>query len=378
MAAPGWRQAARREKSDPGLEPVPRLLRADLGCSKQCRARDSWSRAPGGVIAIDARLAITPNPGCVNVVAAASIELERRDAVKAEVFWTATPSENAVAEGPALVLHEGGCRPPGLLALVPGGILAVAWRRVERNAAHRANAERADEAPARPSALIIRRPVPSLYALRTGTCKTAIVTRDGHDQIIGYHIAGEIIGADGIAADAHECDATALEDMDVCPLPFDQIDDIARISDQFRRNFVKLLSRETARTRSMMIMLGTMCAEQRLAAFLLDLSQRYGARGYSTHEFVLRMTRSEIGSYLGLKLETVSRLFSRFQQSGLIEVRGRAVTLLDCDALNEKVESGTPDAQDQRLNSGFHPMAAAVKDVRDLGNSLSVSRRTTP
>ncbi len=197
--------------------------------------------------------------------------------------------------------------------------------------------------------------------MRTGTCKSVIVTRDGHDQIIGYHIVGEIVGADGIATDAHECDATALEDMDVCPLPFDQIDDIARISDQFRRNFVKLLSRETARTRSMMIMLGTMCADQRMAAFLLDLSQRYGARGYSTHEFVLRMTRSEIGSYLGLKLETVSRLFSRFQQSGLIQVRGRAVTLLDCDALNEKVESGTPDARDRHLDSGFHPMAAAVR-----------------
>ena len=84
----------------------------------------------------------------------------------------------------------------------------------------------------------------SLYALRTGTCKSVIITRDGHDQIIGYHIVGEIVGADGIATDAHECEATALEDMDVCPLPFDQIDDIARISDQFRRNFVKLLSRE--------------------------------------------------------------------------------------------------------------------------------------
>jgi len=201
----------------------------------------------------------------------------------------------------------------------------------------------------------------SLYALRTGTCKSVILTRDGHDQIIGYHIAGEIVGTDGIATEAHECEATALEDMDVCPLPFDQIDDIARISDQFRRNLVKLLSREATRTRSMMIMLGTMCADQRLAVFLLDLAQRYGARGYSTHEFVLRMTRSEIGSYLGLKLETVSRLFSRFQQSRLIEVRGRAVTLLDRVALNEIVESGALDAHNLDLDSGFRRMSAAVR-----------------
>jgi CRP/FNR family transcriptional regulator, anaerobic regulatory protein len=118
------------------------------------------------------------------------------------------------------------------------------------------------------------------------------------------------------------------------------------------------MSRESTRTRSMMIMLGTMRADQRLAVFLLDLSQRYRARGYSSHEFVLRMTRAEIGSYLGLKLETVSRLFSRFQQLGLIQVRARAVSLLQRATLTEIVESGGVDTGDADPAFGIHATPA--------------------
>ena len=174
----------------------------------------------------------------------------------------------------------------------------------------------------------------ALYAIRAGTCKTVLLARDGHDQIAGYHIVGDIIGIDGVGTDIHECQATALEDMDVCPLPFEQLENLARLSDPFRHNLHKLLSQESARAHALMLVLGTMRAEQRLAVFLLDLSQRYRARGYSSCEFVLRMTREEIGSYLGLKLETVSRLFSRFQRDGLIQVQGRAVKLLDRVALS--------------------------------------------
>ncbi len=158
------------------------------------------------------------------------------------------------------------------------------------------------------------------------------------DHVAGYHIAGEIIGMDGIGTDIHDCQATALEDMESCPLPFDQIEDIARHSDRFRHNLFKLLSQESARARTMMIVLGKMNAEQRLAVFLLDLSQRYREHGYSSCEFVLRMTREEIGSYLGLKLETVSRLFSRFHHDGLIQVQGRAVKLLDRIAMSQLVD----------------------------------------
>jgi CRP/FNR family transcriptional regulator len=179
----------------------------------------------------------------------------------------------------------------------------------------------------------------SLYAIRTGSCKTVLLARDGQDQVSGYHMAGDIIGIDGIGTEIHECQATALEDMEVCPLPFDQIENLARFSDHFRHNLYRLLSQESARAKTLMLVLGTMRAEQRLAVFLLELSQRYRARGYSSCDFILRMTREEIGSYLGLKLETVSRLFSRFQREGLIQVQGRTVKLLDRVAVSQIVDS---------------------------------------
>lgn len=180
----------------------------------------------------------------------------------------------------------------------------------------------------------------ALYAIRSGSAKTVLLAKDGQDQVAGYHMAGDIIGIDGIGSDIHECQAIALEDMEACPLPFDQLENLARLSNQFRRNLQKLLSQENARARTLMLVLATMRAEKRLAIFLLDLSQRYRARGYSSCEFVLRMTREEIGSYLGLKLETVSRLFSRFQREGLIRVDGRAVKLLDRGAMNQLLEGG--------------------------------------
>jgi CRP/FNR family transcriptional regulator, anaerobic regulatory protein len=169
----------------------------------------------------------------------------------------------------------------------------------------------------------------SLYAIRSGSCKTVFLSEDGHDQISGYHMPGEIIGTDGIGTDTHGCRAVALEDTEVCTLPLDRIEALGRQNVAFQHNFHRLLAQEISRERTVMLLLGTMHAEQRLAMFLLDLSQRYQARGYSASEFVLRMTRDEIGSYLGLKLETVSRLFSRFQREGLVQLQGRAVKLLD-------------------------------------------------
>jgi CRP/FNR family transcriptional regulator, anaerobic regulatory protein len=179
----------------------------------------------------------------------------------------------------------------------------------------------------------------SLYAIRSGSCKTVSPSEDGHDQVAGYHMPGDIIGADGIGTDKYGCHAVALEDTEVCPLPFDRLEALGRQNTDFQHNLHRLLSREIARERAVMLLLGTMVAERRLAVFLLDLSQRYQARGYSSCEFVLRMTREEIGSYLGLKLETVSRLFSRFQRDGLVQVQGRVVKLLDRASLKRLVGS---------------------------------------
>ncbi len=180
-------------------------------------------------------------------------------------------------------------------------------------------------------------PFGALYAIRSGSLKTVLLAEDGREQVAGYHMPGEVVGLDGIGNDVHECQAMALEDSEVCALPFESIAQVARDSAAFQNNLHRYLSREIARQRTLMLLLGTMRAEQRLAAFLLDLSQRYQARGYSSSEFVLRMTREEIGSYLGLKLETISRLLSRLQQEGLIQVQGRVVKLLERPALKQLV-----------------------------------------
>jgi CRP/FNR family transcriptional regulator, anaerobic regulatory protein len=178
----------------------------------------------------------------------------------------------------------------------------------------------------------------ALFAISTGSCKTVLLTRDGQAQVTGYHLAGEIIGFDGIDTETHECQAIALEDMEVFTLPFDELENLARLNRSFGHTLHIWLSHEGARIRTLTIVLGTMRAEQRLAAFLLDLSHRYQEGGYSSCEFVLRMTREEIGSYLGLKLETVSRLLSRFQRDSLIQVEGRLVRLRDRVALRGLVD----------------------------------------
>jgi CRP/FNR family transcriptional regulator len=169
----------------------------------------------------------------------------------------------------------------------------------------------------------------ALYAIRLGSCKTVMLSDEGSEQVMGYHLPGEIIGVEGMGNDVHTCQAIALEDTEVCTLPFDRVERLAREDVSFQRRIYRLLSGAIARERTSALMLATMRAEQRLASFLLDLSNRYQVRGYSSSEFVLRMTREEIGSHLGLKLETVSRLFSRFDEEGLIQVQGKVVKLLD-------------------------------------------------
>jgi CRP/FNR family transcriptional regulator len=175
----------------------------------------------------------------------------------------------------------------------------------------------------------------ALLAIRIGSCKTTVLGEDGHEQVIGYHILGDVIGMDGISTDRHACEAVALEDTEYCVMPFGEVGDLARSVAPLQRNLYQFLSREIARDHRLMLLLGGMRADERLAAFLLNLSQRYRQRGYSSTEFLLRMTREEIGSYLGLKLETVSRLFSRFHQEGLIQVQGRSVKILDIASLKQ-------------------------------------------
>lgn len=177
----------------------------------------------------------------------------------------------------------------------------------------------------------------ALYAIQFGSLKTTVLSEDGREQMTGFHMLGEIVGFDGIGTNYHGVGAIALEDSELCVVPFDSIDNLARTIPSLQHILHQIMSSEIARVQHMMLFLGSMCAEERLAVFLLDLADRYHRRGYSSTEYILRMTREEIGSYLGLKLETVSRLFSRFQEEGLIQVQGRAVKLLDPTALKQLV-----------------------------------------
>jgi CRP/FNR family transcriptional regulator len=168
----------------------------------------------------------------------------------------------------------------------------------------------------------------AIYAVRTGFFKSSVVLEDGRDQVTAFHMAGEIVGMDGIGTEHHTTDVIALEDSEVCIIPYARLEEAG-----MQRQLHKAMSRELVRDQGVMLLLGTMRAEERLAAFLLNLSQRLVARGFSSSEFHLRMTREEIGSYLGLSLETVSRLFSRFQEEGLIAVQQKHIVIHDIAGL---------------------------------------------
>lgn len=173
----------------------------------------------------------------------------------------------------------------------------------------------------------------AIYAIRSGFFKTDVIIEDGREQVTGFQMAGELLGLDGISNEQHSCNAIALEDSEVCAIPFLSLEGLSREIQTLQRHFHKVMSREIVRDHGVMMLLGTMRAEERLAAFLLNLSQRFTARGFSPAEFYLRMTREEIGSYLGLKLETVSRAFSRFQEEGLISVQQKHIRILDIPGL---------------------------------------------
>ncbi len=187
-------------------------------------------------------------------------------------------------------------------------------------------------------------PFEAIYAIRAGFFKTCLSTDDGRDQVTGFQMAGELLGLDGISTDRHACDAVALEDSQVCVIPYGQLEAVSRQVTELQRQFHRIMSREIVRDHGVMMLLGSMRAEERVAAFLLNLTRRLQARGYSATSLVLRMTREEIGSYLGLKLETVSRTFSKFQESGLLEVKQRDIKVLNAEGLQGVVgtEFGSP------------------------------------
>jgi CRP/FNR family transcriptional regulator len=174
-----------------------------------------------------------------------------------------------------------------------------------------------------------------MYAVRSGTFKSTLNLKDGREQVTGFQMAGELLGLDGLASGKHASSAVALEDAEICAIPYAHLSELAATSADLQHVISRLMSREIVREHSLMMLLGSMNAEERLAAFLLNISQRMKARGYSASEFHLRMSRAEIGSYLGMKLETVSRTFSAFAAQRLLEVDKKHVRILDLPGLQQ-------------------------------------------
>ncbi len=177
----------------------------------------------------------------------------------------------------------------------------------------------------------------SLFAIRSGFFKSYVASEDGHAQVTGFQMAGEVLGLDGISTDYHTCNAIALEDAEVCLMPFNRLEELSREILSLQRHLHKIMSREIVRENDILVLLGSMRSEARLAAFLLNLMARMHARGFSDSQLVLRMTREEIGSYLGLKLETVSRVFSKLSVDGILEVDKRNIRILRNDLLRDIV-----------------------------------------
>lgn len=176
-------------------------------------------------------------------------------------------------------------------------------------------------------------PFRSLYAIKTGSVKTYTIGPDGTEQVLGFHLPGELVGLDAIQGEQHRCSARVLETATVCEMPFHRLEELASRIPSLQHQLFRLLSKEIGQDTDMLGLLGRSPAEQRLASFLLSLSERHKRRGFSAREFFLSMSRQEIGSYLGLALETVSRLFTRLQEDGILRVERKHIEILDMDRL---------------------------------------------
>lgn len=175
----------------------------------------------------------------------------------------------------------------------------------------------------------------SLFAIRSGTFKTFTVDEHGEEQITGFHLAGDLLGFDAIATSTHPSFAKALETSMVCEIPYDTLDTLSNSVPKLKKQILRMMSTEIRSDQEMLTLLNRKNAEQRLATFISTLSIRYHARGLSSTEFRLSMTRSDIGNYIGLTVETISRLLNRFHKNGLIQVEGKLIKILDADKLKE-------------------------------------------
>ena len=175
----------------------------------------------------------------------------------------------------------------------------------------------------------------AVYAVRSGSFKATVLSAGGDEKVVGLHLPGEIMGLDAISASRHTCEAVALEDSQVCAIPFARLSQLAQRMPQLQEQLLRTLSGDITRNQGLLLLMGGMNAEQRIAALLLNLSRRHANLGLPATRFSLHMTRYDIGSYVGLTTETVSRVFSKMRREGLIAVRPKEVDLIDLGKLHD-------------------------------------------
>ncbi len=175
----------------------------------------------------------------------------------------------------------------------------------------------------------------SIYAIRAGAVKTYNISPHGDEHVTGFYLPGEVIGLDAVCAGEHLCGAKTLETTSLCEIPFERLEDLAAAVPNVSRQLLRIMSQELRSDEQLLMMIGSQGAESRLASLLLSLSERLQRRGYSAREFNLSMSRSDIGSFLGLAVETVSRLIKKLQEQGLVAIHHRRVELLDIEALKQ-------------------------------------------
>lgn len=214
-------------------------------------------------------------------------------------------------------------------------------------------------------------PFDSLYAIRSGFFKSYAVTQSGWTQVSAFPMAGDLAGLDGIGCEAHEQNLVALETGEVCVVQYAHLQELIGLFPRLQHHVNRTMSREIVRKQDLMTLLGTMDGEAKVAEFLLSLASRFAARGYSSTEFNLRMSRSEIGSYLGLTLETVCRIVSKLQRLGLIRTRGREVAIVNLQGLRAIAKDEKEEVQTEARHTG---QLAAVRQARPQAGNVASFR----
>jgi len=186
-----------------------------------------------------------------------------------------------------------------------------------------------------------------IYAVRSGAIKAYKTTEDGNEQILGFYLPGELLGLDAIDKSEHVCSTVALETSSFCAIPFSRLEELCHKLTGLQHQMYRLMSRELTNENESMLLLGRKSAEEKIATFLINLSSRLHSLGYSATEFRLPMSRQEIGNYLGLTVETVSRIFSRLQKELLISIDRKLIKILDLDALHYMCSGKKDDLEDK-------------------------------